>query len=215
MDGRFRTFEPHHQNNRLTLGTFSSPIIFRQVIWRTRNPIRVSHTDAEKGYFVMQKNGRKPGRPPTPPKDRFWARVKKTSTCWLWTGALSEKGYGRIRINEKVVRAHRFSWELAGGVIPEGMFIDHVCHTRHCVNPEHLRVVTSAQNSQNQRGPHKGSTTDYRGVYLPKNGKRYRATIGIGGKTVDLGGFDTAEAAAKAAKDARLQVYTHNDLDRA
>lgn len=162
----------------------------------------------------MQQNKRKPGRPPTPPEDRFWARVEKTNTCWLWKGHINEKGYGLIYVNRKAVRAHRFSYELEGYVIPDGMFIDHICHTRHCVKPGHLRVVTSAQNAQNQKGPHKGSSTNVRGVYWSKRKRKYIAQIGVNGRSKQIGAFDDLEKAAKAAKDARMAFYTHNDLDR-
>lgn len=76
---------------------------------------------------------------------RFWAKVEKTSTCWLFTGN-KVNGYGSFRFRGRMLKAHRFSWALAGREVPEGMVLDHVCRVRNCVNPEHLEVVTAAEN---------------------------------------------------------------------
>jgi len=77
--------------------------------------------------------------------DRFWERVEKTPTCWLWTGATSQ-GYGHIRVNGKVHRAHRLSYEDAIGPVPDGLELDHLCHVTVCVNPAHLEAVTHSEN---------------------------------------------------------------------
>lgn len=79
----------------------------------------------------------------------FHKRVDKSnqSGCWLWTGTRSEAGYGRITVRGQRIRAHRFAYELFCGPIPPGMFIDHLCSNKSCVNPEHLRVVTPEQNA--------------------------------------------------------------------
>jgi hypothetical protein len=66
---------------------------------------------------------------PRPAVERFWEKVDKTSGCWLWTAALW-KGYGRIAVGRRMVKAHRFSYELLIGPIPDGMTIDHRCHAR-------------------------------------------------------------------------------------
>jgi hypothetical protein len=74
--------------------------------------------------------------------------------CWLWLGFTDPKGYGRFHTHAKIQRlAHRVSWGMAHGDVPEGMVLDHTCRTRSCVNPDHLRVVTPYQNSmENSRG---------------------------------------------------------------
>lgn len=68
-------------------------------------------------------------------EDRFWAKVDRTGDCWLWTGALSSKGYGRFRVSRSFVAwAHRFAYESAlGEPVPEGMTLDHTCGTKSCV----------------------------------------------------------------------------------
>ena len=79
-------------------------------------------------------------------EERFWAKVEITDRCWLWTAGCS-RGYARFRYEGgQHVYAHRYAWELLVGEIPEGMTIDHLCRVSHCVNPEHMRVVTHREN---------------------------------------------------------------------
>lgn len=82
---------------------------------------------------------------------RFWNHVNKTSDCWEWTSALDNDGYGIIQLSQPVrmnKKAHRISYELSVGPIPEGMTIDHLCRNKKCVNPEHLEVVTGSENAK-------------------------------------------------------------------
>lgn len=78
--------------------------------------------------------------------ERFWAKVDKTGDCWLWT-AFRRRGYGRFTVNGRMVNAHRYSFELAGGTVPDGLVLDHLCRNRSCVNPAHLEPVTSRVNT--------------------------------------------------------------------
>jgi hypothetical protein len=101
------------------------------------------------------------------PLPRFWASVKKTEDCWIWTGRISEHGYGLFNTGRRSLGenrrhyAHRYSYELLVGPIPEGLTLDHLCHTqddacadadnclhRRCCNPAHLEPVTSAVNTR-------------------------------------------------------------------
>lgn len=67
--------------------------------------------------------------------------------CWLWRDGVGPDGYGRFRINKKLILAHRHFYESHHGTrIPPGMVIDHLCRRRHCVNPHHLQVVTPREN---------------------------------------------------------------------
>ena len=78
---------------------------------------------------------------------KFWEKVNKTKTCWLWTGARRgyKKRYGAFNLNGKIVQAHRFSYSLLNN-IPNGLEIDHKCRVTLCVNPSHLEAVPHKEN---------------------------------------------------------------------
>lgn len=71
--------------------------------------------------------------------------------CWLYAGSISDSGYGRVYVGKQYskngsVSAHRLMYEAVKGEIPEGLFIDHLCEVRNCVNPDHLEAVTNQVN---------------------------------------------------------------------
>jgi hypothetical protein len=82
--------------------------------------------------------------------ERFWSKVQKTETCWLWTAYYDRikcGGYGRINFNGKPgVLAHRAAWMLTNGPIPAGLCVLHRCDTPRCVRPDHLFLGTNADN---------------------------------------------------------------------
>lgn len=81
----------------------------------------------------------------------FWSKVSIPKTrvdCWEWTETTNSNGYGRFFVAPHWVSAHRLSYELLKGPIPDGLHIRHLCHNRLCCNPDHLDVGTPKQNAQ-------------------------------------------------------------------
>ena len=75
-------------------------------------------------------------------------KIKFGDGCWEWVGA-KQKGYGAITAGGgagKILRAHRVSYEMFVGPIPEGLDLDHLCRNRGCVKPTHLEPVTRREN---------------------------------------------------------------------
>jgi hypothetical protein len=93
-----------------------------------------------------------------PMVERFWAKVDKNGPvpsyaphlgpCWVWTAYIKPGGYGRLAtgVGKNYVGAHVYSYELVKGAVPRGMVLDHLCRVPSCVNPDHLEVVTHADN---------------------------------------------------------------------
>lgn len=90
----------------------------------------------------------------TPMKDslalRFWAKVEKTDTCWLWTGT-THHGYGAIKVGNTMRKAHRIALDFASRPVSEGYEVDHLCRNRSCVRPDHLDIVTRQENNRRRR----------------------------------------------------------------
>jgi hypothetical protein len=80
--------------------------------------------------------------------DRIASRSRLTPEgCWEWQGSKTPKGYGRIRVGEKLHYVHRIAYEVHVTEIPAGTQLDHLCRNRACVNPSHLEPVTNRVNT--------------------------------------------------------------------
>jgi hypothetical protein len=150
-----------------------------------------------------------------PLDERFWAKVAKSDGCWNWTGQVNELGYGLFwRDGRGGHRAHRIAWELTNGPIPEGMVLDHRCHNATCVNPDHLRVCTQKQNTEHKRGAYRGNPSGIRGVHWRKDTNKWTGSVMHNYKKYNVGCFDTKREAEAAVIALRLELFTHNDVDR-
>ena len=147
--------------------------------------------------------------PKLPPEQRFWLYVSPTDGCWIWAGHVNDAGYGRFNWNRTPKFAHRIAYELVKGEIPDGMQIDHVCRNPRCVHPNHLRLVTNKQNSENL-GVQAGNTSGYRGVYWSRERKAWYASVTHNRKKYNLGRFDTAEEAHAVVSAWRRENFTHS-----
>lgn len=71
--------------------------------------------------------------------------------CWLWTASVNRSGYGKTKVGGKHITAHRWSWMLHRGEIPEGLHVLHHCDVPACVNPAHLWLGTALDNDADKR----------------------------------------------------------------
>lgn len=113
--------------------------------------------------------------------ERFWSKVEQASGCWKWRGATVHGGYGilnRGSRGEGLIRAHRYSYLLHYGVIPDGMYVLHKCDNPECTNPEHLYTGDAKQNmrdvSERKRHPASRKTHCKRGHEYNEENTKWR-----------------------------------------
>jgi hypothetical protein len=139
--------------------------------------------------------------------------TQKSEDCWLWNGPVTNKGYGRISVGDRPKSAHRVAYELANGAIPEGLVIDHKCHTPLCVRPDHLQAVSIKQNSENRAGAAPRSASGVRGVSLHRASGLWVVEVTHNYRKHYGGYFRSLEDAEVAAVELRNRLFTNNLLD--
>lgn len=150
---------------------------------------------------------------PKPTREElFWSHVDKTETCWNWTGSVSKYGYGQFGKNADL--AHRIAYALLVGD-PNGLEIDHACRNQLCVRPDdrHCRLATRKQNSENI-GITARNTSGVRGVSWSKRRNLWVASVKHHGKSYCAGFFASIDDAEQAVIKKRLELFTHNELDK-
>ena len=116
--------------------------------------------------FIAGHQLRVHGRRRGPLEDRFWRSVNKggggAERCWNWTASVNTYGYGQIRDEKGTYQsAHRISWRLHNGGIPDGLQVLHRCDNTRCVRPDHLFLGTQLDNihDRDQKGRHRNGAT--------------------------------------------------------
>ena len=133
--------------------------------------------------------------------ERFEAKFQKSDGCWLWRAGVDKSGYGRFRIGQNKVRAHRASYEFYKSSIPADMVVRHACDNPRCVNPEHLLIGTHKDNTQDaiDRGRFA------KGKAVLGNRRSYAGSAHPGAKL-------TEEMARKAFDDSRTHALIASEL---
>lgn len=177
--------------------------------WRARGYCSVHYGRWQRGADMDA-----PIRPPYgTDKERFWQKVNKTATCWNWTGA-KQNGYGIARADGKSNIAHRLSYTWLVGEIPVGIQLDHMCHNRSCVRPEHLRFADWETNGQNRSSANKNSKSGIRGVYWNAERRGWFAAVTLGPDVLRQGPFEEIKEAEMAAIKMRREHMPFSLMDR-
>lgn len=140
------------------------------------------------------------------PYTRFVEKIEITKNCWLWEGYKNNCGYGEFKVNNKMTKAHRFSWSYYYGEIPAGLYVLHSCDNPGCVNPEHLFLGTPKDNAIDRQKKDRG--------YRPRGEKCAHAKL----KNEDVikirNRINNNETVMKIAKDYNVSWTTINSIKK-
>lgn len=110
-------------------------------------------------------------------KQRVLPRVEKTSTCWVWQGAVTSSGYGTLGFRGRTLSVHVVAYQAMKGEIPKGHQIRHTCDNRLCVRPAHLLTGTHRDNARDAQERHRHRPWNAEKTHCPR-GHEYEKAYG-------------------------------------
>jgi len=96
-----------------------------------------------------------------------WSIPEPNSGCWLWIGSINRLGYGQTAYFSGITKAHRLSWSVHRGPIPDRMMVLHKCDNRQCINPDHLFLGTQTDNMRDMTAKGRGKVIPQPGASNP------------------------------------------------
>lgn len=150
-------------------------------------------------------------------RDKYDAKTSREQGCLTWKGAVGSHGYGMMQDDEgQTVLVHRWAYENFVSKIRKGMFIDHICGNRKCVDPAHLREVTPKQNAENITVARQNNSSGHVGVSWNIVCRLWAAYVGHNGHRYSVGYYPKYElhVAAYKVRIRRNELFTHNTFER-
>lgn len=140
-------------------------------------------------------------------------RTRREGTCLIWTGSISKGGYatynGKLAKQEGTTLLHRLVWMQAHSSIPKGIEIDHMCHTRNCVEISHLRLADKGLQARNHEGLRSDNTSGALGVNFSREKNKYYVRVYYQKVRYNGGYHHTFDEAVDAADALRRKLYGH------